>query len=126
VRTAEGESLELDSIVAHHHETCPNYLIVGGICNCGHKEAADQLQSLYRKIRQDGDRLAEIEGQSKIGRHIYHHNDNAPVIFAKVEKNSKGYNFEASVGGCSTVEEALTLLATAMARLESIYGQVSP
>lgn len=42
--------------------------------------------------------------------HLYHHNDQDPRISMKIEKNSKGYNWECSVSGAKTVEEAIALL----------------
>ena len=55
--------------------------------------------------------------------HIYHHSDNDGVrITVKVEKNTKGFNYEASVTGAKTVEEALQVLTEAQTRLQSIYG----
>lgn len=55
--------------------------------------------------------------------HVYHHNDNdGPRINVKVEKNSRGFNYEAGVQGCSTVEEAMALLRDAEAQLANAYG----
>ena len=50
-------------------------------------------------------------------------------INVKVEKNSKGYNWEATVTGAKTVEEAVTLLKQAEAELLKNFGastQVTP
>lgn len=55
--------------------------------------------------------------------HIYHHSDSDGVrINVKVEKNSRGYNYEATVTGAKTVEEAVTILKTAQEQLDKIYG----
>lgn len=55
--------------------------------------------------------------------HIYHHYDNDGVrITVKVEKNTKGFNYEASVTGAKTVEEALATLKEAQAKLQATYG----
>ena len=55
--------------------------------------------------------------------HIYHHNDSDGVrINVKVEKNTKGFNYEATVTGAKTVEEAMTTLKAAQAALEAQYG----
>jgi hypothetical protein len=61
-------------------------------------------------------------GQTTV-QHIYHHyeNDGARVT-AKVERNSKGYNWEASVSGAKTVDEAMALLAEAEKNLRSKFG----
>jgi hypothetical protein len=55
--------------------------------------------------------------------HIYHHNDSDGVrINVKVEKNTKGFNYEATVTGAKTVEEAMTTLKSAQSALEAQYG----
>jgi hypothetical protein len=54
--------------------------------------------------------------------HQYHHFDNdGPRVSVKVEKNSKGYNYEAHVSGCKTVDEAMALLNDAVAKLKAAY-----
>lgn len=55
--------------------------------------------------------------------HIYHHSDNDGArINVKVEKNTKGFNYEATVTGAKTVEEAMSLLQEAQKKLEATYG----
>jgi hypothetical protein len=55
--------------------------------------------------------------------HIYHHSDSDGVrINVKVEKNTKGFNYEATVTGASSVEEAMHILKKAQAELEAQYG----
>ena len=57
--------------------------------------------------------------------HIYHHNDSDGArVSVKVEKNSRGFNYEASISGAKTVDEALTLLHDAQEKLEKIYGKI--
>ncbi len=59
--------------------------------------------------------------------HIYHHNDSDGVrINVKVEKNTKGFNYEATVTGAKTVEEAMLALKDAQYRLEETYGAPTP
>ena len=59
--------------------------------------------------------------------HIYHHNDSDGVrINVKVEKNSRGYNYEATVTGAKTVEEAMAALKSAQGALEAQYGAHMP
>lgn len=59
--------------------------------------------------------------------HIYHHNDSDGVhINVKVEKNTKGFNYEATVTGAKTVEEAMLTLKDAQYRLEEQYGAPTP
>ena len=55
--------------------------------------------------------------------HVYHHNDNdGPRVYVKVEKNTKGFNYEATVSGCKTVEEAMAMLVDAEAKLRQQFG----
>ena len=55
--------------------------------------------------------------------HIYHHNDvDGPRVNMKAERNTKGYNYEATVTGAKTVDEALAMLSDAIAKLEAQYG----
>jgi len=54
--------------------------------------------------------------------HIYNHYDNdGPRVSVKVEKNSKGFNYEAHVQGCKDVGQAMALLNEAVAALKSQY-----
>lgn len=55
--------------------------------------------------------------------HVYHHPDSdGPRIAMKIEKNSKGYNWECSVSGAKTVEEAIALLTQGENELKKVYG----
>jgi hypothetical protein len=54
--------------------------------------------------------------------HIYHHNDNTPRLSAKAEKNTKGYNWEASVSNAATVDETMELLQKLTDSLQRAYG----
>jgi hypothetical protein len=54
--------------------------------------------------------------------HIYHHNDSTPRLSVKAEKNTKGYNFEASVSNAATVDEAMELLQKLTESLQRVYG----
>ena len=53
---------------------------------------------------------------------IYHHNDQTPRISVKVEKNTKGHNYEASVSNCTSPEQALELVQQVIESLRRIYG----
>lgn len=56
--------------------------------------------------------------------HVYHHSDNdGPKVYVKVEKNSKGYNWEATVTGVRSVDEALDMLQEAETGLKAMYGE---
>ncbi len=56
--------------------------------------------------------------------HHYHHYENAPApvkVNAKVEQNSRGLNYEVTVTGASTPEEAARLAKEAMQRLKAEF-----
>lgn len=56
--------------------------------------------------------------------HIYHHYDNdGPRVNVSAEKNTKGYNWSATVTGARSVEEAIALLTDAEAKLAEAFGQ---
>lgn len=56
--------------------------------------------------------------------HHYHHSDNDGIrVTVKVEKNSKGYNWEASGSGAKSVAEAIFALSQAEIELRKIYGE---
>lgn len=56
--------------------------------------------------------------------HVYHHYDNDGArITVKVEKNSRGFNYEASVSGAKTIDEAMDLLTKTQEKLNTYYGQ---
>ena len=53
------------------------------------------------------------------GQHVYHHSavDGARVN-VKVEKNTKGFNWEVTVQDARSVDEALVLIADAITKIE--------
>lgn len=56
--------------------------------------------------------------------HIYYHHDSdGPRITMKLEKNTKGYNWEVAVSGAKTVEEAMRLLKQGQEELTAAYGE---
>jgi hypothetical protein len=56
--------------------------------------------------------------------HIYHHNaSEAPRVNVKIEKNTKGYNWEVTVTGAPTVAAALVLINEAETALRAQYGE---
>lgn len=54
--------------------------------------------------------------------HYFHTEPRNPVIGIKVEKLTKGFNFEASVQACSSVEEAMRITKELVAALVEEYG----
>jgi hypothetical protein len=67
--------------------------------------------------------MDQLPLSQRIQQNIYHHYDNDGArVTAKVERNTKGYNWEAAVSGAKTVEEAMTLLVEAESELRSKFG----
>lgn len=57
--------------------------------------------------------------------HVYHHNvSDGPKVNLSFEKNTKGYNWSATVVGSTSVEEAMELLKKADAELSLKFGEV--
>ena len=55
--------------------------------------------------------------------HVYYHNDyDGARINVGIEKNTKGYNWNATVTGAKTVAEAILLLNQANSELKALYG----
>ena len=56
--------------------------------------------------------------------HVYHHNvSDGPKVNLKVERNSRGFNWEVTVTGASSADEALSILKDAEAKLAAQYGE---
>ncbi|MFZ6029745.1 MAG: hypothetical protein ACOYYS_18690 [Chloroflexota bacterium] len=57
--------------------------------------------------------------------HVYHHYDgnNGPRVNVKLEKNSRGYNWEVTATGAANVDEALALVRDASEKLRAEYGE---
>ena len=59
--------------------------------------------------------------------HVYHHSDKSGLgVNVKVEKNTKGYNWEVTVTSASSVAEALMVLNDAETSLQAMYGATPP
>lgn len=56
---------------------------------------------------------------------VFHYSITAPAVTVKVERNSRGYNWEAAVSGARTVDEALDMLRAAEAQLRTQYGETA-
>ena len=61
-------------------------------------------------------------GMPTIEQHVYQHSDATLRINLKVERNSKGYNWETGVTGATSVDEAMRVLAEAEGALKKRYG----
>jgi hypothetical protein len=53
--------------------------------------------------------------------HTFHHNDENPRITVKVEKNSRGVNWEVSISNATDPDIALSLLHETETRIKAIY-----
>ena len=59
--------------------------------------------------------------------HTYHHYDpTPPKVNVKIEKNSRGTIYEATVIGATSVDEAMMMLQDVVGRLEKEYGGTTP
>jgi hypothetical protein len=55
---------------------------------------------------------------------VHHHRaDDGPRVNVSVEKNSKGYNWSATVTGAANVQEAINLVADAEEGLKHQFGE---
>ena len=54
--------------------------------------------------------------------HTYHHFDPlVPKVYVKVVRNTKGFNVEAAISDCATVDQAISLADDAMKKLQAHY-----
>jgi hypothetical protein len=91
-------------------------------------EYLDKLETKYLKLlraykseKSENDKLQkQVETREQ---HIFHHSDgDGARVNAKIEHNSRGNNWEATVTGASTVDEAMTLLRDAESKLRMEFG----
>lgn len=69
----------------------------------------------------------EIFEKSVPDQHVYHHSaSDGPRINVEVEKNTKGFNYKATVIGALTVEDALRFAKDAIAKLQAEFGTTAP
>lgn len=62
----------------------------------------------------------ECEPQAQ---HVYHHYDSpGPKFSTEAERNSRGWNFKASVSGCRSVGECISLLRQLRRELEAEFS----
>ena len=54
--------------------------------------------------------------------HIYHHQDHTIRVSVKAERNTKGWNYEASVADASNPDEAVEILRRTTDSLARVYG----
>jgi hypothetical protein len=56
--------------------------------------------------------------------HVYHHNVASEArVNVKLEKNTKGFNFEITVTGAANADEALAIIKDAEIKMTAAYGQ---
>lgn len=53
---------------------------------------------------------------------VYHHYDDKAKVNVKIEKNSRGYNWEVTVNGATNIDEALSILNEAEMKLSAKYS----
>lgn len=53
----------------------------------------------------------------------YHHEEQGPRVTLKIEKNSRGVNWEVSIVQARTVDEGMELLREAETKLRAEYGE---
>jgi hypothetical protein len=64
---------------------------------------------------------------STLANDVFHHSDPSPAkVTVSVEKNTKGYNWSASVSGAASVDEAMKMLTEAESALRKKYGEPLP
>ena len=81
--------------------------------------------SLADKLRSEIDGAIEdatAELRIAQGQHVYQHADPAPVVFVKMERNSRGTNFEASVTLAGDPQAAIDLLKRVTDSLARTYS----
>lgn len=66
--------------------------------------------------------MPEQESASPEVHHYHHYDQNGPRINVKVERNSKGFNWETTITGAASVDEALALVNVANEKLAAQYG----
>jgi hypothetical protein len=89
-----------------------NYLQLGAI-----ERLATNLNTAFAGLSKKN----EMETDAQVIRVV--HESNGPAkINVKVEKNTKGYNYEATVTGGHSVAEAMAILREAMTKLAEEYG----
>lgn len=62
-------------------------------------------------------------GEPQEVQHIITHSDVPARVNVSAEKNSRGFNYSATVTNAATVAEALTLLDEALAGLQARFGE---
>lgn len=54
--------------------------------------------------------------------HVYHQNDDRPRFSTKVERNTKGFNWEVGVSNCTDPEECVKLTRQVAGSMARVYG----
>ena len=60
--------------------------------------------------------------EQPVADHVYYHLDNVPKINLKLEKNSRGCNWEITILNCKSADEAMAMLKDAEAKMAASYG----
>lgn len=67
--------------------------------------------------------LAILSEEGAVVHHYHHRDDDGPRVNMKVEKNSKGYNWEVTVTGAASVDDALDIIQHSESVLKAMYGE---
>lgn len=82
-----------------------------------------EIDELIATVDELTEKVNKLSSENK-ELHVYHHSDNdGAKVSVKAEKNTKGYNWEISVSGASSVEEAMAKLKDAESQLKAEYGE---
>lgn len=116
------DTTELDSQITRWKE---EYEKAAGLVADMHAAAVGEVRGPIRGVVEDvQDMRAELLmlRQEKTS-HVYHHNiSDGPKVNVKVEKNSRGFNYEVTVTGAANVDEALAILKDAEAKLAAQFA----
>jgi hypothetical protein len=134
LRTLIGNGIVSDAEAARHETSIPGDFtrlmehvesIVLGEGLYTDADAA-MLNSLTEVISHYlSDKIADVRAQDcdeHTQQHVYQHADPLPIIHTKVTRNTKGYNYEASVTTVGTAEDNETLRKKVVDSLEKVYG----
>jgi len=92
--------------------------ILTGLCD------EETIGAVLNELRAYRVGLETLSAYPDEAQHVYQHQarDAAPLINSKVERNSRGFNWEATVTGARSVAEAIELTALVMDSLGRVYG----
>jgi len=81
----------------------------------------EELETLKQKFGTNPTGSYTINASPVTTQHTFHHNDDTPRIAVKVEKNSRGVNWEVSISNATDPDIALNLLRETETRIKAMY-----